>query len=109
MSLNSNSEDDLIQKSGDPVLCRRILDGTKKLLADSEITMSEPQWLSLVSHISAMVYRSLNKEYIQPLDKNLFKEVSYESIELANQVCSLLEGLHEDEKYLISIHFEAAK
>lgn len=109
MSLNSQSEADVIKKSGDQVLCVRILDDTKKLLKKSGIIMSEPQWLSMVSHISAMVYRSVHKEYIQPLDKNLFNEVSKESIELASQICSMLENLHKDEKYLLSIHFEAAK
>lgn len=109
MNINSLSEDDLIKKSGDFVLCKRILEDTEKLLVDSGFKMSEPQRLSLVSHISAMVYRSLNKEYIQALDKDLFNEVSRNSIELATQVCSMLDDLHEDEKYLLSIHFEAAK
>lgn len=109
MSLSSQSEEDVIKRSGDQVLCKRTLEDTKKLLKEFGVTMTEPQWLSLVSHISAMVYRSVNKECIQPLEVHLFSEVSKESIELASRICSMLENLHEHEKYLLSIHFEGSK
>lgn len=82
---------------------------TGDLLQKNHINMSDAQFLSLVSHLSAMVNRSVNKEPIAPIDKNLFTEVSTQSIELADRICKRLEDLHEDEKYLLSVHFEAAK
>ncbi|MGX6445486.1 PRD domain-containing protein [Neobacillus sp. K501] len=99
----------LIQKSGDAEKCSSLLQFTEDLLKKSEIKMNDAQCLSLVSHLSAMVYRSINKEPINPIDKEMFNEVSSESINLAEMVSSKLPDLHEDEKYLLSIHFESAK
>ncbi|WP_042471513.1 PRD domain-containing protein [Bacillus ndiopicus] len=99
----------IIEKSGDAARCRELLAATKEIIAQAEVVMNETQWLSLASHLSAMLYRSINKEPIQPLDSTMFSEVSQESIKLAATVCGLLPDLHEDEKYLLSIHFEAAK
>ncbi|SDY14958.1 PRD domain protein EF_0829/AHA_3910 [Evansella caseinilytica] len=99
----------LMKKSGDEGRCETMLAITQSLLAAVGISMSEAQWLSLVSHLSAMVYRSVNNDPIPPVDKGMFQEVSAESIELAAKVCEMLPELHEDEKYLLSIHFESAK
>lgn len=100
---------ELMVKSGDLKACQKILEYAKDLLQKANIHMNETQWLSFVSHLSAMVYRSIHKEPIDPLDRDLFNEVSSESIELAAKVCLMLKNLHEDEKYLLSIHFETAK
>lgn len=98
----------LLQKSGDSEKCSQLLQVTEDMLKKSEIYMNETQWLSLVSHLSAMVYRSIYKEQINSIDKEMFNEVSTDSIELAEMVCDMLPDLHEDEKYLLSIHFESA-
>jgi len=99
----------LIDKSGDTEVCEEVLDYTKELLKEANINITEPQWLSLVSHLSAMVERSINKEFIKPLDQSLFAEVSSQSLDLASEICGKLDHLHEDEKYLLSIHFESAR
>ncbi|WP_107837829.1 hypothetical protein [Metasolibacillus meyeri] len=99
----------IIERSGDAKKCRELLAETKDIMAKSAIVMDETQWLSLASHLSAMLYRSIHQEPIQPLDSTMFSEVSQGSIELAVAVCGLLPNLHADEKYLLSIHFEAAK
>lgn len=99
----------LIEKSGDIETCNKVLHSTKELLDGADIKMMEAQWLSLVSHISAMVNRSITKEPISPIDSGMFSEVSNESIELAAKICGMLPNLIEDEKYLLSIHFESAK
>jgi PRD domain protein (TIGR03582 family) len=100
---------ELYQKSEDPQLCIDVMTFLNALLVQENIQMTDAQRLSLTSHISAMVYRSKHKESIQPIDKNIFQEVSNESIEMASRVCGLLPDLHDDEKYLLSIHFESAK
>lgn len=99
----------LYEKSENPQLCRKAMEFAEQLMLQENIEMTEPQILSLLSHISGMVYRSLNKEEIQPVDRNLFKDISDTSIEMAKQVCELFSDLHEHEKYLLSIHFESAK
>ncbi|MEF7562465.1 PRD domain-containing protein [Bacillus infantis] len=100
---------ELHQKSEDPQLCKEIMAYVESQLDKENIQMTEAQKLSLLSHVSAMIYRSKHQEKLQPVDKILFQEVSDESIEMAGNVCSKLENLHEDEKYLLSIHFETAK
>ncbi|MFY2157210.1 PRD domain-containing protein [Cytobacillus firmus] len=100
---------ELHQKSEDPELCKEMMIYVESQLSKENIQMTEAQKLSLLSHVSAMVYRSKHQELVQPVDKILFQEVSKESIEMASKVCSKLQNLHEDEKYLLSIHFETAK
>lgn len=99
----------IIERSGDVERCHQLLAETKEIMAQEGVSMNETQWLSLASHLSAMLYRSIHNEPIQPLDSAMFSEVSPQSIELAATVCKLLPNLHADEKYLLSIHFEAAK
>ncbi|MFC0272621.1 PRD domain-containing protein [Metabacillus herbersteinensis] len=101
--------EELYQKSEDPGLCKALMLFMDELLKRAKIQMTNAQKLSLLSHVTAMVYRSNHKEMIQPIDKTLFEEVSNESIEMANKVCGRMPDLHEDEKYLLSIHFESAK
>ncbi|WP_430509728.1 PRD domain-containing protein [Gottfriedia solisilvae] len=101
--------EELYQKSGNASICKEIMRSVDSLLNSEKIIMNQTGWLSLTSHISAMVYRSINAETLQPLDVNLFNEVSTESINLAEKICFMLPNLHEHEKYLLSIHFEAAK
>lgn len=101
--------EELYQKSEDPSLCKVLMLFVDELLARAKIRMTDAEKLALLSHVSAMVYRSNHKEMIQAIDKTLFQEFSNESIEMASKVCGMIPDLHEDEKYLLSIHFEAAK
>jgi PRD domain protein (TIGR03582 family) len=100
---------ELVRKSGDKQTCTNVLSYVQQLLQKECIQMTEAQWISLVSHVSGMVYRSIHGEAIPAIDTTMFEEVSSHSIELAEEVCRLLPRLQEDEKYLLSIHFESAK
>lgn len=102
-------EREIISKSGNSELCIEVLTYSKKVLTTKKIIMTETQWLSFVSHISGMVYRSINMEAIPALEKEIFNEVSQDSIGMADDICKQLSNLHDDEKYLLSIHFESAK
>lgn len=100
---------ELYEKSDDPHACKVIMDYVEILLQQENIQMTDVQKLALMSHVSAMVYRSKHKETIPAVDPSIFHEVSSESIAMASEVCHRLPGLNEDEKYLLSIHFESAK
>ena len=102
-------EREIIGKSGNQDLCIEVLTYSKTVLGTKKIIMTETQWLSFVSHVSGMVYRSINMEAIPTLEKEIFNEVSQDSIEMASDICKQLSNLHDDEKYLLSIHFETAK
>jgi len=109
MNTQSLKEREIISKSGNQDLCIDVLTYSKGFLESKEIVMTATQWLSFVSHISGMVYRSTIEEPIQSVEKEIFNEVSSDSILMASEICKQLSNLHEDEKYLLSIHFEAAK
>ncbi|MFJ7734797.1 hypothetical protein ACIQ2D_00535 [Lysinibacillus sp. NPDC097287] len=109
MKQQSPNEQEIICKNVDPDLCRTILSYSKRLFVDNNIVMTDVQWLSFVSHVSGMVSRSTFKESIPPIDKEIFSEVSEESIALASEICRQINHLQDDEKYLLSIHIETAK
>lgn len=109
MNQQMPKEHEIIGKSGNSDLCIEVLTYSKKVLGTKKISMTETQWLSFVSHVSGMVYRSIKMEAIPTLEKEIFNEVSKDSIEMASDICKQLSNLHDDEKYLLSIHFEAAK
>ncbi|MEK5039615.1 hypothetical protein [Sporosarcina sp. FSL K6-3457] len=109
MSQQGLNEQEIIDRSGNPNLCKAVLSYSKNALVENSIVMTEVQWLSFVSHISGMVYRSTFKEALPPIEKEIFGEVSQDSILLASTICRQLNHLQDDEKYLLSIHFETAK
>lgn len=100
---------EIVSKCANPDLCTEVLNYSKKLFNTKSIVITESQWLSFVSHVSGMVYRSIHNEKIPAVEKEMFNEVSQDSIAMASIVCSQLSNLQDDEKYLLSIHFEAAK
>ena len=79
------------------------------LMRKTDVTMNGAQRLGLLSHLCAMVSRHFEGGEIPPVDKAMFSEVSAWSIRVAEQICEGLSQLVEGEKYLLSIHFEAAK
>lgn len=109
MNLQNSAEAKIIRESAEPDLCMKVLAYSKQYLKDVNIVMTDPQWLSFVSHVAGMVYRSVHKEKLPVVDKKIFSEVSKHSIKTASMICNQLSNLQDDEKYLLSIHFEAAR
>jgi PRD domain protein (TIGR03582 family) len=99
----------LLTKSGDRKRCEQVFDLSQTLCDAVQISMTEVQQLSLLSHLSAMVHRSLTGEKLAPIDRTLFAEISTESLTMAKKLKESLTNLEEDEIYLLSIHFEVAK
>ncbi|WP_042221902.1 PRD domain-containing protein [Oceanobacillus manasiensis] len=95
--------------SGDKELCKHAFDLAQNQCKEKRIYMTDSQLLAVLSHISAMVHRSLTGEKLIGFDHKIFASVSDESLSIARKVKDLLDGLEEDEIYLLSIHFEAAK
>ncbi|WP_110929130.1 PRD domain-containing protein [Bacillus massiliglaciei] len=100
---------DLLTKSGDSIRCKKVFDLALTLCKAEQITLTDVQALSLLSHLSAMVCRSITGERLAPIDQTLFSEISDESFAIAKKVKEFLIHLEEDEIYLLSIHFEVAK
>ncbi|WP_076370807.1 hypothetical protein [Peribacillus simplex] len=109
LELNHKEIKQMILKSDDEEKCREIFNRLQVFIRENEMQPTDVQWLSLVSHVTAMVNRSVNGEVIQSFHASLFSEVSPASIEMAEKVCGWLTSLQVDEKYLLSIHFENIK
>lgn len=89
---------------------------TEQLLADIQtmlnaenIFTNDVQQQMLTSHVKAMVLRSITGEPLPEVDKELFDEISAESMRMAEQVVDMLGNLPIEEAYLLSVHFEVAK
>lgn len=107
---NANEEiNQLLTKSGDAKLCEQTFELSQTKAKENGIVMTDVQQKSLLSHLSAMVHRSLTGEKLPAIDRSIFADVSSEAISTAKAVKDSLENLDEDEVYLLSIHFEAAK
>jgi len=111
--MNTKNVDDqkmnLLIKSGDKEKCEQVFKLAQDLCSAENIKMTDVQELSLLSHLSAMVHRSLTGEKLAPIDIALFSEVSGEALAIAKKVKESLTHLEEAEIYLLSIHFEVAK
>lgn len=99
----------ILAKSEDSKRCEQVFALSQRLCEEEQLTMTDVQKLSLLSHLSAMVNRSIIGEKLAPIDRALFSGISTESFMIAKKVRDFLSNLEEDEIYLLSIHFEVAK
>jgi PRD domain protein (TIGR03582 family) len=104
-----DTKNELLKKSGDMESCKNVFELSQTLCSAENIKMTDVQQLSLLSHLSAMVHRSLTGEKLAPIDRSLFAEISSTAFHIAKSVKESLANLEEDEIYLLSIHFEVAK
>ena len=87
----------------------QVLAGIMGLLRRQAIYPNAVQQQMLDSHIRAMVLRSFTGEPLPEVDKDLFEDISAESMALAEQVIGSVGNLPIEEAYLLSVHFEVAK
>ncbi|MBM7599021.1 PRD domain protein (TIGR03582 family) [Virgibacillus halotolerans] len=99
----------LLKESGDKKRCEQAFLLAQMLCRERNVFLTNAQQLSLLSHISAMVQRSLTGEKLIPFDRAIFSGISNDSLYIAKKIKDLVMGLEEEEIYLLSIHFEAAK
>ncbi|MFS1537457.1 MAG: PRD domain-containing protein [Candidatus Phlomobacter fragariae] len=70
---------------------------------------TDVQQKMLRSHVKAMVERAKTGDPLHEVEVSLFKEISPESIALAEKVVNTLPNLAYKEAYLLSVHFEVAR
>lgn len=100
---------ELLRKSVDEKKLRELLQLIDECCDQRGFSIEDYRLLSLANHVSAMIERSVSQEKLDPIDASLFDEVSDDSLSLAQLVVDTIGGLQQDEKYLLSIHFEVAK
>ncbi|WP_277622345.1 glycine dehydrogenase [Chimaeribacter californicus] len=88
---------------------QQVLAEIMALLSRKAIYPNAVQQQMLDSHIRAMVLRSLTGEPLPEVEKDLFEDISADSMEMAEQVVESVGNLPIEEAYLLSVHFEVAK
>ena len=100
---------ELLKKSVDAKKLKELLYLIDECCAQHGFTVEDYRLLSLANHVDAMIGRSVSQEKLDAIDASLFDEVSDDSLSLAQLIVDRIGGLQDDEKYLLSIHFEVAK
>lgn len=88
---------------------KKIIEYTKEQLKGNDIEPNEIQWTVLINHLKEMIDRKKEEGSIPAVDSAMFSEVSSDSLLIAENIVQSIGNLSEDEKYILSIHFEAAK
>lgn len=99
----------IIEKSPNKVELEAALEKINGLLEEQKIQATELQWTILINHVNEMIKRSKASEKMPVVDPAMFEEVSKEALRMADKVVQLIGNLPQDEMYVLSIHFEAAR
>ncbi len=91
------------------IRAQQVLAEIMALLGRKAIYPNAVQQQMLDSHIRAMVLRSLTGEPLPEVEKDLFEDISADSMAMAEQVVEGVGNLPIEEAYLLSVHFEVAK
>ncbi|TPG61870.1 PRD domain-containing protein [Ewingella americana] len=92
-----------------PATTEKVLKDIQTMLNAENIYTNDVQQQMLTSHVKAMVLRSITGEALPDVEKELFDEISADSMRMAEQVVDLFGNLPIEEAYLLSVHFEVAK
>ena len=87
----------------------QILKDIQAMQSAKNIYTTDVQLQMLTSHVKAMVLRSITGEPLPEVEKELFDEISADSMHMAEVVVSWFGNLPIEEAYLLSVHFEVAR
>ncbi|EOL49054.1 PRD domain-containing protein [Enterococcus caccae] len=108
MKLNDDAQK-IIDESPNKVALEASLEKISELLVEQSIQPTELQWTILINHVNEMIKRSIADEKMSGVDPVMFEEVSEEALTIADKVVQYIGNLPQDEMYVLSIHFEAAR
>ncbi|CRH17922.1 transcriptional regulator [Carnobacterium maltaromaticum] len=99
----------ILAESQNPVATEKILYSALAKMEEKAIYPTEVQLVVLTNHLGEMVRRSKESEAIMKIDPDMFNEVSIEALAISEAITQEIGNLADDEKYVLSIHFETAK
>lgn len=99
----------IINESPNKIELEAALEQINQLLAAEKIQPTELQWTILINHVNEMIKRSVAGEEMSGVDPEMFAEVSEQALVIADKVVQHIGNLPQAEKYVLSIHFEAAR
>lgn len=92
-----------------PSRTKQVFNFTLIEMKKKQLRPTHTQLLVLANHLGEMVTRSNEHQQLTAVDPKLFDQVSRSAMEIAEKVTNKIGDLAESEKYVLSIHFEAAK
>lgn len=105
----SQEAKEIIESSSYQNELKKIIDYTNDQLKSNSIELNTVQWTVLINHLKEMIDRKKEGGNIPEVDPTMFSEVSSNSLSIADNIVKNIGNLSEDEKYILSIHFEVAK
>lgn len=105
----SQEAKEIIESSSYQNKLKKIINYTNNQLESNSIALNTVQWTVLINHLKEMVDRKKEGGTIPEVDPTMFSEVSSDSLSIADNIVKNIGNLSENEKYILSIHFEAAK
>ena len=99
----------MIAQSQDPQAVQVIVSDVIQLAEQADIHFTAVQLQVLTNHLIEMINRSKSGEQLPAVDPQMFAENTKKSLDLADQVDRRIGHLADAEKYVLSIHFEAAQ
>ena len=105
----SNDDQKIINKDQNHVALYELVEMVDEWLTLHDINQTDIQQTVMINHLNEMINRAKNQEKIHPVDKELFNEVSDEALAISERLVETVGNLEDDEKYVLSIHFETAK
>ncbi|MBO0422909.1 transcriptional antiterminator [Enterococcus plantarum] len=108
MKLNEDAKK-IIDESPHKVALEATVAQIYGLLEKQAMQPTQLQWTILINHVNEMIKRSIAGEKMSGVDPVMFEEVSKEALAIADQVVQHIGNLPQDEMYVLSIHFEAAR
>lgn len=111
MSYNFESSErveDILSKSKDSDKAIKAIEYANQLAKDTGLQITGAQWEALVNHVVAMVDRSVAGGKLFGIESSAFNAVSNRAMKLAEDLVKFIGGIDDDEKYLMSVHFQAS-
>lgn len=100
---------EILDNSAEKEKFTELLSFVWKECKEKQFQIEDYKWKSLVNHMAAMRERARKGEVLEEIDPEMFSEIGEDSLTLAKEIVNRIENLQENEMYLLSVHFEAAK
>lgn len=97
------------QESGRPKKCEKLFLEALEYIEKNGYTIHLHQKKALLNHLTEMIKRDNIQEQLTVDDKQIFSEITSDSIVASKRIVNQLKNISEDEIYLLAVHFEVVK
>lgn len=105
---SSERIEDILSKSKDQDKAIKAIERADQMAKDTGLKITGSKWEALANHVVAMVDRSITGDKLFGMDSQAFSAVSNRAMKMAEDLVEFIGNIEEDEKYLMSVHFQAS-